>query len=304
MRSTTWPVSPGAIIGYRRNGTPVRLIAGGSEPLPQGDPPAGEPQAPAPPGAPPAAEPAPGAPPAGGPAPDGGGTAPQGGQPAAGTVEDLPPWAQKLIRETRSEAAANRTRAKDAADAVTAAEAARTAQVDAIAKALGLKPEEVTPEQLAAERDAATARADSAAAQARAAAVELAVFRAAAAAQADGSRLLDSRAFVATLDGLDPSADGFAGTVQERIAAAVEANPGWKLAPPAAPAPAGQQPPPLQPPAIPASGPQGSFTSAPPGPRQLTLEDAKGMSAKQVQDAINDGLFRDEGFGPKRALAR
>ena len=159
---------------------------------------------------------------------------------------------------------------------MTAAEAARTAQVDGIAKVLGLKPEDVTPEQLAAERDAANASADQSAAQARAAAVELAVFRAAAMAQADAGLLLDSRAFVATLDGLDPSADGFAPMVRDRIAAAVEANPGWKLAAPAAaPAPAGQQPPPLQPPAIPASGPQGSFTAAPAGPRQLTMEDAK-----------------------------
>ena len=34
------------------------------------------------------------------------------------------------------------------------------------------------------------------------------------------------------------------------------------------------------------------------------MEDARHMSAAEVQKAINEGLFRDEGFGPKRALAR
>jgi hypothetical protein len=29
MHSGIWPTVPGAILGYRKNGTPVRLIAGG-----------------------------------------------------------------------------------------------------------------------------------------------------------------------------------------------------------------------------------------------------------------------------------
>ena len=31
MHSGIWPMVPGAILGYRKNGTPVRLIAGGSD---------------------------------------------------------------------------------------------------------------------------------------------------------------------------------------------------------------------------------------------------------------------------------
>ena len=30
MHSTIWPTAPGAIIGYRKKGSPIRLIAGGS----------------------------------------------------------------------------------------------------------------------------------------------------------------------------------------------------------------------------------------------------------------------------------
>ena len=323
MHRTTLPVTPGAIIGYRRNGKPVRLIAGGSEPAPpapaNGAPEPAQPPAAsaAPVPAPPPSAPDPASPAAAN-APDG--SAPQGSQ-QAGSVEELPGWAQKLIRETRTEAAAHRTKVKELTDAQTAAESERTRQMDKLAEALGLKPGEATPEQIAAERDAAQQRAEAASAHARTTSIELAAFRAAASMQADPNKVLDSRAFVSTLDGLDPADPAFAQLVSDRVAAALEANPAWRVTPaaaPAAPVPAavpGQpyapavqaQPyaaPPLQAPAVPASGPQGAFTAAPPGPRQLSENDALQMSPAQVQEAINKGLFVEAGFGPNRKTQR
>jgi hypothetical protein len=309
MHSTILPVTPGAIIGYRKDGRPIRLIGGASEPVPpapaNGAPDPAQPPAPSAPPAAPAAPPAPA--PAANAEP--GGQPQQGGQ-QPGSVDDLPGWAQKTIRELRSESAASRTKAKEQADALAAFQATHQTQLDGIARALGLKPEDATPEQLMAARDAANADRDAERARARAAQVELAAYRAAAISGADPVKLLDSRAFVATLDGLDPSSDGFAQTVADRVATAIESNPSWRLAPapvpgqpPAPPAP-GAPAPPLPPPAVPASGPQGSFTPPPPGPRQLTEADAKEMTPAQVVEAINKGLFADAGFGPSRRSQR
>jgi hypothetical protein len=312
MHSLIRPLAPGAIIGYRKNGIPIRLIGGGSEPAPEppAEPaPAGQDPAPAPAaagqGAPPA-NPDPGqpSPPVSGQEPP----APQP-EPSPATIDDLPEWARKTVRELRTENAAARQKAKEHEQALGALQVKSQEQLDGIARALGLKPEEATPEQIMAERDAEKARADAAARQARAAAVELAVFRAASAAGVNANALLDSRAFVTTLDGMDPAGDGFAQQVQDKIAAAADANPGWKLPPPSTvPAPAASAPPlapapppaPL-PPAVPSSGPQpGSYGQPPAGPRQLTEEDAKQMSPTQVLKAINEGLFVESGFGPNR----
>ena len=305
------PVTPGAIIGYRRNGTPIRLIAGASEPPEPA--PAPDPAQPAAPAA--APEPAPAAPaPADPAAPP---PAEPAAQPAAESVDQLPPWAQKTLADTRRENAAARTRLKEVTDAQAARDAQHAEQMAGIARALGLAPEETTPEQLTAQRDQARADAATNAASARATQVELAVFRAAHLAGVNASALLDSRTFVATLDGLDPSGADFAQVVGERIAAAVETNPAWRAQAPAVPATAPVTPPPLappppavpeqgvQPPAIPASGPQGGFPPPPPpGGRQLTVEDAKNMTPQAVVDAINAGLFREAGFGPARSTQR
>lgn len=279
-------VSPGAIIGYRKNGTPIRLLAGGSEPAVET--PAGDPAPPAP------ADPAP---PAGDPA------APSGQEPPATpaeptSVEQLPAWAQKLVKDTRTEAAANRTKAKEQADAFAALQTKSQQQLDVIAKAMGLKPEEATPEQIMAQRDAANALAEANATRARETAVELAVFRAASHAGANGNALLDSRAFVATLAGLDPAADDFNQRVGDAITAATEANPGWKLAAsvPAAPAPPA-------PPAVPKSS-TGTVTGVPDGPRQLTEADVARMSPADVQKAMDAGLLQNLGFGTARKHRR
>jgi hypothetical protein len=295
--STLYPsMPPGAIIGYRKNGTPIRIVAGGSEGPPEPATATGDPGTPPAPGQP--------APPAGNP------PAPASGQeppappapPAEATsVEELPSWAQKLVRDTRAEAATNRAKAKEHADALAALQAKSQQQLDGIARALGLKPEEATPEQILAERDAARTASEASAAKAREASVELAVFRAAAAAQVNGNALLDSRSFVATLSGLDPAAPDFAQRVNDAITAAVEANPGWKLAasaatPPSAQPPAGNQSATTAPPAR--SG--GEHNGAPGGNRQWTDADVERASPSEVADAIEAGLLTDLGFAPQR----
>lgn len=309
------PATPGAIIGIRKTGRPIRLIAGGSETPPEAPAPAADPAQPAAPAA--APEPAP-AQPAGDPA------APPAADPAAqpaadpGSVDQLPAWAQKTLADTRREAAAARTRAKELTDAQAARDAQHAEQMAGIARALGLAPEETTPEQLTAQRDQARADAATAAAATRATQVELAVFRAAHLAGVNASALLDSRTFVATLDGLDPAGTDFGQLVAEKITSAVETNPAWRAQSPVPAVPAtAPVPPPLappapappeqgvQPPAVPASGPQGGFPAPPPpGGRQLTAADAANMTAQQVQEAVNAGLFMEAGFGPARSTRR
>jgi hypothetical protein len=285
---------PGAIIGYLKNGKPVRIIAGGSEAAteaPAGDAPAA-PTADA--ATPPAAttDPAPASAPETPAAPS-----------EAANVDQLPPWAQKLIRDGRTEAATNRAKAKEHGDALEALKTQSQKQLDGIAQALGLKPEQATPEQIMAERDAARATADQSAAQARQSQVELAVFRAAAQSGANGTALLDSRSFVAGLDGLDPSSADFGQQVADKIAAATDANPAWKTA---IPAPAVVPPPlaaPPAPPAAPVPARSGGEHTAPGGNRQWTLADVTAASKgnpQAVVDAINQGLLVDLGYAPTR----
>lgn len=144
-------------------------------------------------------------------------------------ISSLPEWAQKLIRDTRSEAAGNRTKAKDA-------ESRYASTLDAIAKALGVKDDKPTDpaklaEELAAERD-----------QGQQARTELAVFRAASRHGADPDKLLDSRKFTDRLKGVDPSDST---KISELIKKAVEENPSYRAAqaPPASGAPMGGKPP-------------------------------------------------------------
>lgn len=139
-----------------------------------------------------------------------------GQQTAAQDVASLPDWAQKLIKDTRTEAAGHRTKANDL-------EKASQAQLDAIAKALGLKPADADPVKLAEE----LAKAQTAS---RTSQVELAVHRLAGkkGIDADAEALLDSRGFAAAVADLDPSASDFASKVEAAIKDAVKANPKLK----------------------------------------------------------------------------
>jgi len=137
------------------------------------------------------------------------------GKGEAGKVEDLPDWAQKLIKDTRGEAAEHRTKA-------TAAEKKLTEQLDGIAKALGLKGEDKPdPAELAKQLDEQRT-------QARQSAIELAVYRNASKHQGDPDALLDSRGFLAKLADLDPAAKDFASKVETAIKDAVKDNPKLK----------------------------------------------------------------------------
>jgi hypothetical protein len=224
--------------------------------------------------------------------------APAQPQTPAASVDELPPWAQREIKKLRDENAGNRVQAKENSDRLAAFEAAQEQQRQAMAKALGLVSDEPpTAEQLTEQLNATKSERDAEQARARQTAVELAVFRAAAAEQVDGNALLDSRAFVSALDGLDPSAPDFGQQVKDAIATAAEANSRYKLVPPAPTAP-----PAPEPPSVPKSGAE--FGAPPQGPRQWTEADVAAATPAQTQEAINKGLLVNLGFGPKRSARR
>lgn len=122
-------------------------------------------------------------------------------------VAKLPPNVQNLIKTLRDEAAKTRTDAKGAASAAKA-EIARE-----VARALGLTEEAPDPaalaEQVEQARNAAWANA-----------VELQVFRLAASANADAEKMLDSRAFIESLDDLvdlEPSSKEFREQLKAKV---------------------------------------------------------------------------------------
>jgi len=116
----------------------------------------------------------------------------------------------------RNALAARLQEAKEAkAQAATAADTARSELAQTIGKALGLvKDEPVDPAKLTEQLTAKDA-------EARQAKVELAIFRAAQAANADPNALLDSRSFMNKVATIDPS-DGLA--VAAAIGDAIAAN--------------------------------------------------------------------------------
>lgn len=291
---TILPATPGAIIGYRRNGTPIHLIAGGSEPAtePAATPPPPSPADPAATGTPPPA-PEPPPPPAGasGEPPANGQEPPQA---EAASVDQLPPWAQKLLRDTRAEAAGNRAKAKEVSDALAQFKADQEQQRDALAVALGIKPSEVPPdpaklaEELERTRSQHTEALSAKDSAIRERDIRLAVLTQAPSLGANGALLMDSVSFLAKVNGLDPEAGDFAEMLGERIKAAAEANTQYKLAPPRAE----RQPVPAR------SG--GEFNGAPGGNRQWTVEDVKRATASEVVTAQEAGLLIDLGYHPRK----
>lgn len=210
-------------------------------PTPDPQPPAPAP-APTPPADPPAPKPAP-----------------------ADDIASLPEWAQKLIKDTRGEAAEHRTKAKDA-------ETKHQEMLAAIGKALGLTQDDdpaKAAEKAASERDAA-------AAESKALKVELAVLKSAAKHGANAEALADSRTFMAKLAGLDPAADDFAAELDTAIKTALEANPSLKVMPDGVPrAPKAQ------------GAPEGG------GAPQLKAEDLEHMTPAEINEAREKGQLRD-----------
>lgn len=133
-------------------------------------------------------------------------------------VEDLPAWAQKIIADSRADAGKARTTAKQAA-----ADEAKQQLAQEIGKALGLVKgnEKPNPDELAKQ----VAEAQN---TARQTSVELAVYKTASKHSGDPDALLDSRAFLAKVKDLDPTANDFASKVDEAIKSAVAENPKLK----------------------------------------------------------------------------
>ncbi|MEV4245235.1 hypothetical protein AB0J63_17690 [Streptosporangium canum] len=215
------PTAPGALLGYRKTGQPIYLQAGGSGDGDAGD---GTQQDSQDTGQqPPAAQQ---------PAPES--KSDQTG--SEGDVASLPDFAQKLIRDLRTEAASSRTNAKQQA-----AQEARQDLAQQIGKALGLVKDDqpADPAQLANQIGDLSG-------QNKALTTELAVYKAAAKVGADAGKLTDSRAFLAQLDKLDPSAEGFTSKLSDAIKKALADNPQYRTDG-QAPAPRGGSEPPGRP---------------------------------------------------------
>ncbi|MEU7891700.1 hypothetical protein AB0B45_02420 [Nonomuraea sp. NPDC049152] len=239
MLENTLPITPGALIGYRKDGvTPIYLIAGGAPEDGEGQPQQEEQTPPA------QAEVTP---------PETTVADDTAVNPDAKRVDQLPSWAQKLIKDTRAEAADWRSKLKDAQKAadeatgqgpspeeVTAQAQAEFAQK--IGKALGLIADEEKPldpqqviETLTAERDTTAQERDKERERHRRALIELAVHRASQKVGADPDALLDSRSFLKAVRDMDPDADEFSTALTETIQTAVEDNPKFKAATQAGP---------------------------------------------------------------------
>lgn len=141
--------------------------------------------------------------------------------------------------------------------------------------------------------------------QGRQAAVELAVYRAAAAAGANADLLLDSRTFMSKTAGLDPNSADFAERVKEYAADAVKTNP--TLAAPATTETAtegqqdGQQQQPQQPaaPTLPATS-GSDFSGAPHAIVPWTDDDINRSTPEELMKAIDNGQLAHMGVGPGR----
>ena len=133
------------------------------------------------------------------------------------SVDDLPEWAQREIRNLRGESAQQRTARQQAEQAAQEKADERTR---AILKAAGIETGDDEDPEKAAEKDRQAREA--AESEARAARVELAVFKAAPGKNADPAALLDSRSFLDRIKDLDPT-DGDA--LAAAIGEAVEDNP-------------------------------------------------------------------------------
>lgn len=174
--------------------------------------------------------------------------------------------------------------AKENSDAGQTA-AQRQAALDKVLAALGVEAAgSKTPDV-----DAITAQLQQSRDAERARAVELAVLRAAGRNGADGDALLDSRQFLASLDGVDPND---ATAITDAVKAAVAANsryaaPGADTAAQSSSTQqlAGQQPAPRQ------ASTVGEFNGAPGGQRQWTQADVDRATPKQLEKAVADGLL-------------
>lgn len=167
------------------------------------------------------------APPAGQTAPPLTQTGPPGLDPNAPVdVTSLPANVQQLIKNLRDEAARSRPNQQTAAAQAKAQEA--ETQLAKVMAALGRKPDGSPLDDPAAAAAALSERAEVAEATAWRNGVRLAIYQAAGPLGANADGLLDSLAFVDTLDDLvdaDPTSAEFRTALEAKIRTALEANP-------------------------------------------------------------------------------
>lgn len=197
---------------------------------------------------------------------------PAGDSSAKGKGPEPKTFDEDYVKRLRDEAASRRTAAKELEGKLADAEKRQQQQMDAIAKALGLK-EDDTPPDPAELTQKLTASQE----KARLGEVKLAVFTAAAASEARADRLLDSVSFMNAIKGLDPTDADFSAQVSKAITDQVEADDYFKAEAPKAPTPA-------KPPTR--SG--GDFNS-PGGTKPITRDQLAKMSPAEIEKAHSEG---------------
>lgn len=139
---------------------------------------------------------------------------------------------EAYVKKLRDEAAQGRVKSKELETKLTEAEQRQQAQMDAIAKALGLKDDDTPPdpEELTKQLTAAQEQAQQRETELRTMRVERAAEKAAREHGADVDTLLDSRSFAQKLAGLDPTDSGFSEAVSDLVKTTVDSNPKYKAA--------------------------------------------------------------------------
>jgi hypothetical protein len=180
-------------------------------------------------------------------------TGPVGDRP----LDQFPPEIRDHIAQLRRENAENRVKAKTAEES---AEAQKREWLDKFAKAFGLVEDTPAEQQVPPEQrvEQLTQQVTASQEMQRATEIELATWKAAAAAGANPQRLTDSRTFMKQVAGLDPADEQFSAKVAAAIGAALEADDYYKAA---GPAPAA--PPPVASSGDFAGGPSGGAPSGP-----------------------------------------
>lgn len=139
---------------------------------------------------------------------------------------------EAYVKKLRDEAATHRVKSKELEGKLSETEQRQQSQLDAIAKALGLKEDDgpPDPEKLTKQLTETAQERDATQAELRTLRVERAAERAAREHGADVDTLLDSRAFAKKLGDLDPTDSGFSEAVSDLVKTTVDANPKYKAA--------------------------------------------------------------------------
>lgn len=143
--------------------------------------------------------------------------------------DDADPEQRKaMLKQARQDAAKRRTQAREARQQASAEKARADKAEQELArlrKAAGAGDDNADDNDNDDQTNADRERADKAEAKARDLAVQVQVSKLAGKHKADVSALLDSRAFLASVEGLDPEDADFADEVADAIKAAVKKNP-------------------------------------------------------------------------------